>query len=98
MSSIVLEPALKEMLLEDCRDFLRSEDWYVHYLEFSVTRELMWSTGTLKGVRAFNTLLHAKMKVLMDLYPERNTLPTWVFAARCAGKVRPYPRMELSCG
>ena len=34
MSSIVLEPAVKEMLLADCRDFLRSEDWYVHHLEF----------------------------------------------------------------
>ncbi|KAF8493022.1 P-loop containing nucleoside triphosphate hydrolase protein [Russula emetica] len=29
MSSIVLEPAVKEMLLADCRDFLRSEDWYL---------------------------------------------------------------------
>ncbi|KAF8498227.1 P-loop containing nucleoside triphosphate hydrolase protein [Russula emetica] len=28
MSSIVLEPAVKEKLLADCRDFLRSEDWY----------------------------------------------------------------------
>ncbi|KAI0285186.1 P-loop containing nucleoside triphosphate hydrolase protein [Russula brevipes] len=28
MSSIILEPAVKEMLLADCRDFLRSEDWY----------------------------------------------------------------------
>ncbi len=35
MSSIVLEPAVKEMLLADCRDFLRSEDWYVHHLEFT---------------------------------------------------------------
>jgi hypothetical protein len=50
MSSIVLEPAVKEMLLADCRDFLRSEDWYVHYLEFIVTRELMWFTGMQKGV------------------------------------------------
>ena len=39
MSSIVLEPAVKEMLLADCRDFLRSEDWYVHYLEFTEIRE-----------------------------------------------------------
>ncbi|KAI9453414.1 P-loop containing nucleoside triphosphate hydrolase protein [Lactarius psammicola] len=30
----VLEPAVKEMLLADCRDFLRSEDWYVYYLDF----------------------------------------------------------------
>jgi hypothetical protein len=35
MSSIVLEPAVKEMLLADCRDFLRSEDWYVYYLKIT---------------------------------------------------------------
>ncbi|KDQ61810.1 hypothetical protein JAAARDRAFT_31284 [Jaapia argillacea MUCL 33604] len=28
MSSIVLEPGVKEMLLADCKDFLQSEDWY----------------------------------------------------------------------
>ncbi|KAH9991153.1 P-loop containing nucleoside triphosphate hydrolase protein [Russula vinacea] len=28
MSSIVLDTSVKEMLLADCRDFLRSEDWY----------------------------------------------------------------------
>ncbi|EJD48205.1 P-loop containing nucleoside triphosphate hydrolase protein [Auricularia subglabra TFB-10046 SS5] len=28
MSSIVLEPGVKEMLINDCKDFLRSEDWY----------------------------------------------------------------------
>ncbi|KAI0070707.1 P-loop containing nucleoside triphosphate hydrolase protein [Panus rudis PR-1116 ss-1] len=28
MSSIVLEPGVKDMILEDCKDFLRSEDWY----------------------------------------------------------------------
>ncbi|KAH9958838.1 P-loop containing nucleoside triphosphate hydrolase protein [Russula dissimulans] len=31
MSSIVLEPDVKEMLLADCRDFLRSEDWWVYF-------------------------------------------------------------------
>jgi chaperone BCS1 len=35
MSSIVLEPAVKEMLLADCREFLRSEDWYVSYFAFT---------------------------------------------------------------
>jgi hypothetical protein len=29
MSSIVLEPGVKEMILDDCKDFLESEDWYV---------------------------------------------------------------------
>ena len=29
MSSIVLEPGVKEMLVADCRDFLNSEEWYV---------------------------------------------------------------------
>ncbi len=33
MDSIILGPAVKEMLLADCQDFLHSEDWYVHYLE-----------------------------------------------------------------
>ncbi|KAJ3743704.1 P-loop containing nucleoside triphosphate hydrolase protein [Lentinula detonsa] len=28
MSSIVLQPGVKDMLLADCRDFLCSEDWY----------------------------------------------------------------------
>lgn len=28
MSSIVLEPGVKEMLLADCKDFLNSEEWY----------------------------------------------------------------------
>ncbi|KAJ3558700.1 hypothetical protein NM688_g759 [Phlebia brevispora] len=28
MSSIVLEPGVKDMILADCRDFLQSEDWY----------------------------------------------------------------------
>jgi hypothetical protein len=53
MSSIVLEPAVKEMLLADCRDFLRSEDWYVHYLEFTGEYGYMWSAGTPKGVGSF---------------------------------------------
>ena len=28
MSSIVLEPGVKDMLIADCRDFLCSEEWY----------------------------------------------------------------------
>ncbi|KAJ7582059.1 P-loop containing nucleoside triphosphate hydrolase protein [Mycena floridula] len=29
MSSIVLQPGVKDMLLADCKDFLQSEEWYV---------------------------------------------------------------------
>ena len=29
MSSIVLEPGGKDMILADCQDFLCSEEWYV---------------------------------------------------------------------
>ena len=32
MSSIVLEPGVKDMILDDCRDFLSSEDWFVMLL------------------------------------------------------------------
>ena len=35
MSSIVLEPGVKERLLADCQDFLRSEDWYVYHSRFT---------------------------------------------------------------
>ena len=30
MSSIVLQPGVKDMLLSDCKDFLVSEEWYVY--------------------------------------------------------------------
>jgi hypothetical protein len=50
MSSIILEPGVKEMLLADCRDFLQSEDWYVYYLQFARTCGYMRSIGTLKEV------------------------------------------------
>ena len=33
-------------------------------------------------------LVHVKMQVFIVLFSERNTLPTWVFAARSAGEVR----------
>jgi len=46
----------------------------------------MWSAGTLKGVGSFDTV-HVKMQVFMVLFSERNTLPTWIPAARCTGKV-----------
>src|SRR5712672_1068833 len=47
MDSLVLEPAVKESLLADCRDFLRSEDWYVHYSEFTEIRAHM--RGQVRG-------------------------------------------------
>jgi hypothetical protein len=50
MNSIVLEPAVKEMLLADCQDLLRSKDWYVSYLAFTKVKEFMGMTGTPKGV------------------------------------------------
>ena len=31
MSSIVLQPGVKDMLLADCKDFLASEEWYVAF-------------------------------------------------------------------
>ena len=51
-------------------------------------------TGTLKGVNSFSTV-HVKMQVfIMVMYSERDTLPTWVSATRCAKKVFPYPEVE----
>jgi len=31
MSSIVLQPGVKDMLLTDCKDFLASEEWCVEF-------------------------------------------------------------------
>ena len=56
MGSIVLEPAVKEMLLADCRDFLRSEDWYVYYLALIGIWSTRWSAGTPSGVSSFNII------------------------------------------
>ncbi len=68
MGSIVLEPAVKEMLLADCRDFLRSEDWYVHYLEFiRIRREHVVFVGTLKGVGSLN-VAHVNVQVLIVFF------------------------------
>jgi hypothetical protein len=54
MGSIVLEPAVKEMLLADCRDFLCSEDWYVYHLAFIGIWGTRWFAGTQSGVSSFN--------------------------------------------
>lgn len=44
MSSIVLEPGVKDMILDDCRDFLRSEDWFVKpYLPYCLTLILFFA-------------------------------------------------------
>ncbi|KAH9985931.1 BCS1 N terminal-domain-containing protein [Russula vinacea] len=45
MDSIVLEPAVKEMLLADCQDFLRSKDWYVSHSAFTRAQEFRGFTG-----------------------------------------------------
>jgi len=41
-------------------------------------------------------ILHVKAEVFMILYSERNSLPTWVFAARSAGEVRSYLEMATT--
>lgn len=94
MNSIVLEPAIKEALLGDCQDFLCSKDWYVSCLATAGLQEFRGFTGTPKGVNSFNTL-HVVMLVFMVLYLGRNTLPTWVSAARRAKKVFPHPEIEV---
>ena len=43
MSSIVLEPGIKDMNLNDCKDFLRSEEWYAE-------RGIPFRRGYLEGV------------------------------------------------
>lgn len=41
MSSIVLQPGVKDMLLADCKDFLCSEEWYdSNLIKFLLPSEL----------------------------------------------------------
>ncbi len=77
MSSIVLEPGVKERLLADCRDFLRSEDWYVTacYFAFTAVQWLMRFPGMLKGVNSFVNTMHVKMQIFMVLSHIRKGVP-----------------------
>jgi hypothetical protein len=87
MNSIVLEPSVKEMLLADCRDFLRSEDWYVYYLEFiGIRREHLVCRyaergGFIKRCARKRTCTYSPVSV-------RDTLPPWLPFAWCAREVR----------
>jgi mitochondrial chaperone BCS1 len=67
MDSIVLEPAVKEMLLADCQDFLRSKDWYVSHSAFTRAQEFRGFTGTLKEVNSFSVI---EMQVFMVMCSE----------------------------
>jgi hypothetical protein len=95
MNSIVLEPSVKEMLLADCRDFLRSEDWYVYYLEFiGIRREHLVCRyaergGFIKRCARKRTCTYSPVSV-------RDTLPPWLPFAWCAREVRSCPERD-SC-
>ena len=41
MSSIVLQPGVKDMLLADCKDFLCSEEWYVWFFFWLFGKNLL---------------------------------------------------------
>ena len=96
MDSIVLEPAVKEMLLVDCQDFLRSEKWYVP-LYFTGIWEYKRFIGMPKGVGSFYNQVHVRIQVFNFPYSERDTLSTWVSVAWRARKVRSFPEMVIMC-
>lgn len=54
MSSIVLQPGVKDMLLADCKDFLCSEEWYVIILAscliLIISSHLIFAPGMRKEV------------------------------------------------
>ena len=63
MSSIVLQPGVKDMLLADCKDFLCSEEWYVglSFGDFTIAYTLNPGTqseviNTHTGLGSNNTL------------------------------------------
>ncbi|KAG1751425.1 uncharacterized protein EDB91DRAFT_1234814 [Suillus paluster] len=82
MSSIVLNPGVKEMLLNDTRDFLKSEKWYAD-------RGIPFRRGyLLHGVPGSgkSSLIHAIAgELMLDIYVVDSTLTTLMgrVPARC---------------
>ena len=52
MSSIVLQPGVKDMLLADCKDFMSSEEWYVYIFSFVTVFERSFHLGMRSEVCA----------------------------------------------
>jgi len=63
MSSIVLQPGVKDMLLADCKDFLCSEEWYVI------------SYGLTLGSGILHFCLESGMPNEVYLIPSPNEIP-----------------------
>jgi hypothetical protein len=72
MSSIVLDPGVKEMLLDDTRDFLRSEKWYADrgipfrrgYLLHGVSAKLSAPCISSRSSRATSLVVSVPMLTL----------------------------------
>src|ERR1700730_2856809 len=80
MSSIVLQPGVKDMLLADCHDFLASEDWsalpvspFYRRLVLTISR----FAGMPSEVSTFRSLIeHANQWTPRYPFPERVS-PAW---------------------
>ena len=75
MSSIVLEPGVKDMILNDCKDFLCSEEWYAERGK-RLCRSLTW--------RALNfpQVFHSDAVISYMVFPEGMYLSFWVSRAQ----------------
>lgn len=89
MTSIVLEPGVKEMLLADCKDFIQSEDWYVSppALGYRTDRSILYGTQ-VRGERLDTSSdPQSEMGHQTDIL-SRYSFPTRISPARRSRKVR----------
>ena len=88
MDSILLEPACKEMLLADFRDFLRFEDWYAYYFDFIWNKKgTMWSCRYAERGWFIKRCAHKRTGTYNPV-SERDTLSPWLSVAWCTREVR----------
>ena len=87
MSSIVLQPGVKDMLLADCKDFLCSEEWYVNFIyRLLLLLTLLLNPGTQSEViNIFTGLVFNG--TLIPFYFRRHSFQERLFVARCSWKV-----------
>jgi len=80
MSSIVLQPGVKDMLLADCKDFLASEEWYVD-LRTSIVGDTNFLPGMLNEVHVISLVRMELPNTAFKVFHSEEVICCTVFPA-----------------